>query len=1116
MRTPSVHRSRSVPSAALAALALAAGLTSPVAVAAGGAPAGVGRAAGVTELTLVTGDRVTVDAGGRPVGLVPAEGRKGIPVALRSDRGRTSFVPLDAQPLIDSGRLDPRLFDLTALTRPEYRRARGDRLQLIVRYEGSAPAARSALRAGGAARVQRTYRTLDAESVTVDPAKAATLWKELTVGAAGSTGRSAAPGIAAVWLDGVRTATLDRSTRQIGADKAWAAGYDGKGVKIAVLDTGIDGTHPDLAGKVVAARDFAHSGSTADRFGHGTHVASIAAGTGARSGGKYQGVAPGAQLLNGKVLDDSGAGDDSGILAGIEWAVAQGAQIVNLSLGGPDSPGTDPIEAAVDKLSATKGVLFTVAAGNGGRSGPGSIDSPGSAAAALTVGAVDGADALADFSGTGPRLGGGAVKPDVTAPGVDITAAAAPGSVLARRFGEHPDGYLGLSGTSMATPHAAGAAALLKQQHPTWTGAQLKGVLAGSAVPGRYSAYQQGSGRIAVDRAIRQSVIAEPLSLALTGGQWPHADDTPVSRTVTYRNLGAAPVTLKLSVAATGPDGRPAPAGFLAFAAPSVTVPAHGTASVALTLDTRLGGPVNGRYTAQALAAGAGQQVRTALIAEREVESYALTVHHLGRDGKHAKAYYTVLRGLTGPAADRRFENHENSRSETLRVPKGSYVLDSRLVMDPARPGSMIDWISQSRLDVSRATRVTVDARTTEPVDMTVPSGTAAQEFAAPVYQVRKGDLGYVFGWWLDSTARLRTRGQGPGPAAGTHVFQQWEAHWKDGADEYHTVLGGPVRRPATGYTRHMKPADLATVLVDHGTSGAAKEGSVSALGKLPGGLGGTSSAAWLPLPSSVRMYLSAVDGARWQLSATRFGVHGSGYAEEGTYTAERAYQGGRTYRERFGTAVVGPRVSAGAGLGLSRSGNTIRGTVPLLADGAGHLGTDLFARGRTTLYRNGAVIGTRSAELRDATPFTVPAGDAAYELVTSTARPGSVTRTSTQVSATWWFRSRRASAAAPVRIPASLVRFTPEVRPDGTVNGGHPMRVPVTVQGPAAGRGLKSLTVSVSYDAGRTWRVLPVRDGALTVQTPPAGGHVSLRGKVVDSAGNAAEVTILHAFRTD
>ncbi|MFF3217026.1 S8 family serine peptidase [Streptomyces sp. NPDC002886] len=1121
MRTPRIRRTGAAASAAVAAIALAAGLTTPVAAAprTGSSDVGAGQqpaGQGVTQLTLVTGDRVTVDAEGRPVGFAPAKGREKIPVSVRRDAGGSTLVPLDARRLIESGRLDPRLFNLTELSRPEYRKARGDQLKLIVRYDGAAAAAKSALRSAGGPRVDRTYGLLDAEAVTATPVSAAVLWDGLT-GRRGGSARLAAPaGIASVWLDGIRTASLDKSTRQIGADKAWAAGYDGTGVKIAILDTGIDTGHPDLAGRVAAAADFSESGSTADRYGHGTHVASIAAGTGAKSGGKYKGVAPGAKLLNGKVLNDDGYGSDSGILAGIEWAVAQGAQVVNLSLGGPDSPETDPIEAAVNQLAADKGVLFAIAAGNGGRGGPGTIDSPGSADAALTVGAVDKSDVLADFSGTGPRTGDGAVKPDVTAPGVGITAAAAVGSVLERQVGQNPAGYLALSGTSMAAPHAAGAAALLKQQHPKWTGPQIKGILTGSTKPGPYNAFQQGSGRISVDQALGQSVVAEPLALAFAEQQWPHEDDAPVTRKVTYRNLGTAPVTLKLSVTATGPDGKPAPAGFLAFARPSVTVPAGKTASVDLTLNTRLGGSVNGRYTGHAVATAAGQSVRTAIVADREVESYALTIRHIGRDGKRPASYFSALQGVSGLATGKSFANHESSGSQTVRVPKGSYMLDSHLWADPQNGEEGLDWISQPRLDVTRATTVTVDARTAKPVDIRLPSGSPAEAVLTPSYELRVGKVGYTFGWWLFSGSPLRTHGQGPEPAAGTSLTQRWDKHAVSENEEYHATLGGPVRTLATGYTRHLKAADLATVTVDHGSSAPEKEGVVRTVGQLPGN-GGPSS-MWTPraLPNTVTLHLSSLDGVKWALSASQFGVDANGYQiAETSYATERAYTGGRTYQERFNTAAAGPRVNTAAGLGLYRKGDRIWGTLPLLADGAGHDGIGFRSKGKTVLYRNGVVVGNQAAELRDAKPFAVASGEAAYKLVASTTQSETVSRTSTKVTATWWFRSHTTATGTPTQLPVSVVRFAPATRLDGTVNGGYPFRVPVTVEGPAAGKGLKSLTVSVSYDDGYTWQILPVKDGAVTTQTPPSGGHASLRGTVVDTAGNKSEVTILRAYLT-
>ncbi|WP_332758061.1 S8 family peptidase [Streptomyces sp. MT206] len=1107
--------------AAAAALALAAGLTTPATAAPAPrslddpAAAQPAAAAGskTSRITLVTGDRVVLDAAGRPIGLERAKGREHIPVSLRRAGGHTSVLPYDAQPLIRAGKLDPRLFDVTELSRPEYRDRRSGRLQLIVGYEGgAAPAARSALRAADGLKVTRTYSTLGAEAVSAAPEDAAGVWEALTDPQQGTGRRAAAPGIATVWLDAVRTATLDKSTRQIGADKAWAAGYDGAGVKIAVLDTGVDATHADLAGQVVAEQNFSTAADARDHFGHGTHVASIAAGTGARSAGAFRGVAPGAKLLNGKVLDDNGSGDDSGILAGMEWAVAQGADIVNLSLGGPDTAQVDPLEAAVGKLSADKGVLFAIAAGNSGRGGPGTVNSPGSADAALTVGAVDDADALADFSSTGPRTGDGAVKPDVTAPGVDITAAAAPGSVIDRETGQNPPGYLTISGTSMATPHVAGAAALLKQQHPAWKGAELKGALTASAKGAAYTPFQQGTGRIAVDAALRQSVVAQEAALSFGTQRWPHADDTPQSRKITYRNLGGTPVTLDLAVTGSGPDGKPAPEGFFTLGARRLTVPAGGTAETTLSADTRLGGTLDGTYSAYAVATAAGgeQSVRTGAVVEREPESYNVTLRHLGRDGKPTKNYGTTLQGVKGGASALRFEAYDASGTVKLRVPKGGYLLDASLAVDPLDLTKGADWIVQPRLDITGDTTVTLDARTTRPVDITVPATSAVAQFAMPSYTLREGDAEYGFGFWLDSLTGFRTRQLGPAPAAGT-LSQQWDVHWRDGASaEYHAVLGGPVRALATGYTRHLKARDLAVLTVEQGGSAPGKEGALTALGNLPGSSSSTSLSIRRPLPTTATVYVSTLDQVKWDLSFTQSGGQDeNGFPiEDAWYAAEsgRTLTGGRTYHERLGTAVLAPRVDAGHG--VSRKGNEITGSVPLLADGAGHPGDWFAATGSTVLYRDGVVAGRSQAPLASSGPFTVPAGDAAYKLTTTTQLRPELSGTSSKVTATWWFRSKE--TAAPTALPVSSVRFDARPAPDGTLPAGRTATFPVTAEGPAAAA---PVTAQVSYDEGYTWQPLPVKAGKVSVKTPAKGASVSLRATVTDGSGNKAEVTVIRAY---
>lgn len=318
-----------------------------------------------------------------------------------------------------------------------------------------------------------------------------------------------------VWYDREVKALLDVASKTTKADALWQKGFTGKGVGVAVLDTGVY-NHPDLAGRIVKFADFIKNKETPyDDNGHGTHVAGDIAGNGQSSNGLYQGPAKESSIIAIKVLDKLGSGSLSTVIQGLQWCIDNKAafniRVINLSLGSEavESYQNDPVCLAVEKAWQA-GIVVCVAAGNSGPKAN-TINSPGIDPLVITVGALDDKNteplqdnSVADFSSRGPTIDN-ITKPDIIAPGVSIVSLRAPNSTLDKtnKTSRLDNWYTSLSGTSMATPICAGLVAQLLESDNSLTPDDIKTRLMATALKlPEINENSQGAGLINGELAI--------------------------------------------------------------------------------------------------------------------------------------------------------------------------------------------------------------------------------------------------------------------------------------------------------------------------------------------------------------------------------------------------------------------------------------------------------------------------------------------------------------------------------------------------------------------------------------------------------------------------------------
>jgi subtilisin family serine protease len=1130
-----MRRSTSTAAAGLA-ISLAAAL-SPVAPATALTPAGLATGPAATlraeplattsaagpltehQVTLVTGDVVQLrtDADGRRLAAVlPDEGDPAPGYLVQQSAAGMYVFPREAMRLLAAGRLDQELFNVTSLVEQGYDDASRSTLPLLV--AGGPAAGRPGLDVPGAV-AGPAFPTLGLAAVGVDKDRARAFWAGLSGALARGQGTAAASGegIRKVWLDAQVRATLDDSVPQIGAPAAWAAGYTGRKINLAVLDTGVDATHPDLAGRVVKTVNFIDGDDAVDHHGHGTHVAATAAGTGAASGGSRRGVAYRSRLFVGKVLDGKGSGSYSTVIAGMRWAVEEGADIINMSLGARPTSGKDPMSRALNRLSARSGALFVVSAGNAYNEG--SVSTPATADAALAVGAVTKRNALARFSSKGPRRGDLAVKPEITGPGVHIVAARAAGTALGDVV---DDDYTRLSGTSMAAPHVAGAAAILAQRHPRWTAEKLKAALVSTAKPSaRPSVYEQGAGRVDVDRAVRQRVLARPGVLSLPIARWPHDDGEVRSDEVVYRNKSAKQMTLDLALEAATRNGDRDPAAPLSVSPRTLTLPAGGRATARVTADSSLGkiGTYGALLTARQRGADTAQQVvlRTAVGFTKEEEKYTLTVKARDRGGPSVGVAEVV--SLTG--RPNRFE-FIFGRTR-FRLPVKDYSAMGYVIGFGRRDPIVLAGEPTLRLDRDR--KVVLDERESTPITVRLPRATVP-DFGTVGYSREVPRLSFGSTFFVVGGTQLKavpTEPVTPGEFVFTTQFGGHAPRDTRRDYRYDVILQEKDRIPAD-LDYDLGADDLARV--DNAYHGQQPQQKVL-VGKF-GFAPGDSSAFTILRPTRVplqRAEFVSANGTEW---GTIVGVGPSRHLAV-FREAFRAYEPGERVATSWLRQIARPDLSAGerylrdVGLPPYRRGNRIFAVVPEFVDAAGHLG-DISPVDRSSfgLYGGGRRL-TGGEHIFLYRGVKVPKDVSKFRLYLTTERKTPWWGLSTKVKTAWRFVSTPTEGE---RVTLPLLNPTYDVPVDlrnrAPDDGRFVFGVTVTPPEGATASPLHRFRVKASFDGGRTWRfgrtrVLGGGQYAVALRHPPkerTDGFVALKMHAADDSGNRVWQSVERAYR--
>ncbi|WP_186763383.1 S8 family peptidase [Lentzea tibetensis] len=1008
------------------------------------------------SVTLISGDRVLVQ--GNRVTVLPAPQRDGVVFRqTRDKRGHITVTPLDAQAHVETGKLDKRLFDVTALIEQHRDDQSRDTLPLIVGRDQA-----------------QQLPSLKADKQNPGKNQLSTLWGQI----------KSDPSITKVWLDGEKKLDDAESHAQIGAPQVWRNGLTGKGVTVAVIDGGYDATHPDLEGKVLEARDFTgRPEGVKDIYGHGTHVAATIAGKGV-----FGGTAPDAQLIVGKVCGQETC-DDSAILEAMEWAAPR-AQVVNLSLGGEATDGTDPLSLAVNRLSEQHGTLFVIAAGNQGSVL--SVGSPATADAALAVGSVNKRDSLSRFSSRGPRVGDLAIKPEIVAPGEGIGAARASGTTLGTPI---DDVHTRASGTSMATPHVAGAAAVLKQQHPDWAAPQLKAALTSSAKHVGRTVYEEGSGRLDLVAATTQTVYAIPNALNFGVLRFPHTDLPPITKTLTYHNVTDQPVTVPIKA-----DDEA-----ISFSANEITIPAKQSQRVDVTLT-----PAKAKVGTGSVRVTAGNAT-TAVGFTAEPEQYELTISVLDRAGRPSSGSLSAIALDSGDDVD--VPPLVNGTAK-VRVLKGRYAVNALISEEGAHT-----WASTPELLVDQPRSIVIDARQGKKIGVGLDRPTTRKHIQIDA---------------IHRTASGATAQDGV-QSKGTDAFyavpaKADTAYFNFGVDQVHNSDGHQyyVAVPTLGaipenLSPRVRDRDLGQEQVRYRAQGQPMIGSRSSVPiYVKNQFVAFGVSLDLPIPARRTEHFTAQPDVSWTFDFFQRPQDQPSVGFDGHIGRERrVFTPGERTTGSWNAVVAGTDISYRPFNGLTRQGDNGYVQHWPFAPGESNASDEFvfgapYISARTALStEDGKVLADTSSVFAS---FKLPEAPQRYVLDVAAKRSPRWTPYAPTATSRWKFTSGRTAAKEYLAVPTLRVTGNFDDYNRAPACGAFPLTITVAPQkGSTGAAAVKKVTAELSVDDGVTWRPVLVAGRGTTWRAlalhPNKAEFVSLRVKAVDTAGNEVEQTTIRAY---